>query len=383
MILDLNCTKVFELNYNAYTDPSIRNVVNQGGSRSSKTYSILQMLIILGYQSKRTISIIRKAQTTIKATAFRDFVEILNDLKIYDKQYVNLTNLTYTLPNGTIFEFFGADDPQKLRGRKRDIAYLNEGNELNFEEYNQINMRTTNKIIIDFNPSDLNSYIYTLLAQPDTLLIKSTYKDNPFLDEAIKKQIEDLITKDQRYYKIYALGERAEANERVYTHFNIQPFNVEGESVYGLDFGYNHPTALIKCTKLDNDYYIEEILYKNNLTTQDILQEFKNLNLNTSTIYCDSARPDIIEELKRNKYNVKMSDKNVKMGIDFIKRNNIIIHSNSLNLIHEYNRYSYQKRNDTILEEVDKKYDDALDAMRYALFTHWGKPKKSNFIYFR
>ena len=139
----------------------------------------------------------------------RDFFDIMESLDIYDQNLHHKTENTYRFTNGSIVEFFSVDDAQKLRGRKRDIVFANEANELSFEEFQQLNMRTTKKFILDFNPSDNYSWIYDLKNKNNSILIKSTYKDNPFLEDTIIKEIENLINVDEGYYRIYALGEQA------------------------------------------------------------------------------------------------------------------------------------------------------------------------------
>ena len=144
----------------------------------------------------------------------RDFFEILKEMKLYERNSHNKTENIYTFPNGTIVEFFSTDDEQKLRGRKRDICWINEANELFYEDFNQINLRTTEKIIADYNPSDANSWLY-VLPSDETILIKSTYKDNPFLELAIIKQIENLQHTDAALWSIYGLGERSTSRKNI------------------------------------------------------------------------------------------------------------------------------------------------------------------------
>jgi phage terminase large subunit len=203
--MEIQATKIFEKNWNALQDDGVRFIINEGGSRSSKTYSLCQMIIIYCLENKGVIvSIIRKTFPALRATVMRDFMEILKDLNIYSNEQHNKSEHIYTFPNGSIVEFFSVDDEQKIRGRKRSLCWCNEANELYFDDYTQLNMRTEGKLIFDYNPSESASWLYEL-PKDESILIKSTYKDNPFLPESIKRQIEDLKRTDEALYQIYAL----------------------------------------------------------------------------------------------------------------------------------------------------------------------------------
>jgi phage terminase large subunit len=207
MELELKTTRVFSKNHQQLQDDDIRFIINQGGSRSSKTYSLCQLLIVYALQNpKKVISIVRKSFPALRATVMRDFLEVLKDLDLYNSEYHNKTNHIYRFPNGTEIEFFSVDDEQKIRGRKRDICWCNEANEINRDEFVQLNIRTDNKFFCDFNPSDTEHWLYDLIERPDAIKLHSTYKDNPFLPKSLVKEIEELIKTDEDYYNIYALG---------------------------------------------------------------------------------------------------------------------------------------------------------------------------------
>ena len=178
MELEIQHTSVFTNNLEAINNPDIRFIINQGGSRSSKTYSLCQLLIVISLTKVKTISIIRKSFPSLRGSIMRDFFEIMRELNIYNEKNHNKTENYYKFDNGSMIEFFSADDEQKLRGRKRDILFCNEANELNFEEYVQLNLRTTEKLIFDYNPSDSHHFLYDLISKENSQLIKSTYKDN-------------------------------------------------------------------------------------------------------------------------------------------------------------------------------------------------------------
>jgi phage terminase large subunit len=237
----------------------------------------------------------------------------------------------------------------------------------------QLAMRTRGKILIDFNPEDMDHWIYELIKEDKAVLIKSTYKDNPFLPKEQVDFIENMINSDENYYKTYVLGERPTSHTRIYTHFKQYTDEPEVEDFcYGLDFGYNHPTVLVKTSFKNNMVYVEEILYKSGLTINDLIQLMNTLNVDKyRKIYCDSARPEIIEELRRAGYTrADLSDKSVKAGIDKVKSMEIFIHYESINLLKEYKLYNWKTSGENILDEPVKLNDDGMDAMRYAIHTH-------------
>jgi phage terminase large subunit len=374
--LTIKQTPVFNWNFDALNDDKIRFIINQGGSRSSKTYSLCQMVIVYCLTTPgKMVSIIRKTFPTLRGTVMRDFFEVMNELGLYEVSSHHKTENIYNFPNGSQVEFFGADNEQKLRGRKRDILWINEANELNFEEFTQLNMRTTEKLIFDFNPSENFHWLYELITRQESILIHSTYKDNPFLGESQVQEIENLIMYDESYYKIYALGEKGTGRTTIYTHYKHYEHLPEiKDTVYGLDFGFNHPTALIEMNWIDNTCYLKEIIYKEGLTSTDLVKLMDDLEVSKKKeIACDSARPEIIEDLRRKGYNAKMAIKDVKDGIDSVKSSELFIHKESLNLIKEIASYKWKTNGDIVLDEPVKVYDDAMDAMRYAI--HYWKSK--------
>ena len=365
--MQINATNIFARNWDALNS-DVRFIINQGGSRSSKTYSLCQMIIVYCVQNpNKVVSIVRKTFPALRATVMRDFFEIMKDLEIYEKANHNMSENIYRFPNGSIVEFFSVDDEQKIRGRKRDIGWCNEANELWFEDFQQLNMRTEEKLIFDYNPSDSSSWLYKLPAE-ESVMIKSTYKDNPFLPESIKRQIEDLKRTDEALYQIYALGEKAISKSNIYNNWMFlgrKPTRFQSY-VYGLDFGYNHPTALIRVYWSDGDIWIEPVIYESYLTTSELIEKFKQLEVEKSVdILADYSRPEIIAELQNAGFNVNNANKSVKMGINFVKTFGVFCQEDEA-LKKEYENYKWKKIGDIITEEPVKLYDDAMDAIRYA-----------------
>lgn len=379
--LELQHTPVFTKNFDALNDEKVRFIINQGGSRSSKTYSLCQMMIVYCLTTPgKMVSIIRKTFPILRGTVMRDFIEVMRELDLYEEKNHHKTEQIYHFPNGSQIEFFAADNEQKLRGRKRDVLWVNESNELNFEEFTQLNMRTADKLIFDFNPSENFHWLYDLISRPEAILIHSTYKDNPFLPESQVKEIENLIMYDESYYKIYALGEKGTGKTTIYTHWKHYEHLPEiKETYYGLDFGFNHPTALIEVNIIDNTCYVKEIIYKEGLTSTDLIKMMDELQISKKKeIACDTARPEIIEDLRRKGYNAKSAIKDVKDGIDSVKSSGLLIHKESINILKEVSSYKWKTNGDITLDEPVKVYDDAMDAMRYAIHYWKSKNKKGD-----
>ena len=367
--MELKSTIVFERNYDALYNNEARFIINEGGSRSSKTYSLCQLILVYCLQNKGVVvSIIRKTFPALRATAMRDFFEVLKESGIYDKASHNMSEHIYTFPNGSMVEFFSVDDEQKIRGRKRNLAWCNEANELFYDDFTQLNMRTEQKLIFDYNPSDSTSWLYDL-PKDESVLIKSTYRDNPFLPDSIKRQIEDLKRTDEALYQIYALGEKAISKSNIYSNFTFLPHRPARftQYVYGCDFGYNHPTALMRVYWHEKDIFIEPVIYESYLTTSNLIDRLAELNIEKEIeIIADYARPEIIAEMNQAGYNVLNANKVVKKGIDNVKTFGVFCLENEY-LKKEYQNYKWKKIGDTITDEPVKLYDDALDATRYAV----------------
>lgn len=365
--MEIKATEIFEKNFNAINSDK-RFIINQGGSRSSKTYSLCQLIIVWCLQNpNKVVSIVRKTFPALRATVMRDFFEVLKDLELYEKASHNMSENIYRFDNGSIVEFFSVDDEQKIRGRKRDIGWCNEANELWFDDFQQLNMRTESKLIFDYNPSESSGWLYEL-PEAESVLIKSTYKDNPFLPESIKRQIEDLKRTDEALYQIYALGEKAISKSNIYTNWTFVQHRPSKftQYVYGLDFGFNHPTALIRVYWHEKDIYIEPVVYESYLTTSDLIERFNNLGIDKSIdILADYSRPEIIAEMQIAGYNVNNANKVVKKGIDNVKTFGVICQDDP-RMKREYDNYKWKKIGDTITDEPVKLFDDAMDAIRYA-----------------
>ena len=369
--LKIQATTVFQRNWEATS----RFVINIGGSRSTKTYSILQLLIVKALESTEplVISIVRKSLPSLRISVMRDFFNILKQLDLYNEELHNKTENTYQL-NNSLIEFFSIDDAQKRRGTKRDILFVNEANEITYEDFFQLNIRTTTQVFFDFNPSETFWYNDQIQTRDDITIIHSTYKDNPYLNDDQIKEIERLQHTDLQYYQIYALGEFAGAIDRIYSYTPLDDIPVDRGAklvALGLDFGYtNDPTTLVEVWRQGDNIYLNELIYQTGLTNSDIGDLMSEYGVDrTIEIIADSAEPKSIEELRRYGFNIKPATKgpdSIKNGIDILKRNRLFVTKQSTNLIKELNNYKWitDKNGNKLNKPVDM-FNHALDAVRY------------------
>ena len=363
----IKCTNVFHKAYKSDT----RITCLQGGTRSSKTYSLCQLFIVKCLEETgKVFTICRKTLPALKGTAYRDVLNILKELKLYREEHHNKSELSYNL-NGNLLEFISVDQPQKIRGRKRDYLWLNECNEFAYEDWQQLILRTTGKIYLDYNPSDPYSWIYEkVITRDDCTFLKSTYLANPFLDKDTIAEIERLKELDPEYWRVYGMGEIGSISTQIFRNFNLVD-DVQGRLIgYGLDFGFtNSPTALVEVRQLDDSLYIRELLYEKRLTNTDLANKMKEIGIDRTTeIVADSAEPKSIEEIYRQGFNIKPAKKGagIHLGIDIMRRYKLNITKDSLNAIKEFRSYKWATdKNGDVLNAPVKVNDHLVDAVRY------------------
>jgi phage terminase large subunit len=239
-------------------------------------------------------------------------------------------------------------------------------------------MRTTGQIFLDWNPADFNSWVYQVADNPANKRIHSTYKDN--IHNLTKTQIDTIegykLLPDDFMWKVYGLGERGAAKELIYTNWNYYTEDPPGGDVfYGLDFGFNHPAALVKITHYEGANYVEQKIYQSNLINPELIARIKKIVPDHSPIYADSAEVKTIEEMYKAGFNIHKADKDVWAGIVGVKSYPLFVKFGSDDLVKELQGYKWKKdKNDNIIEEPVKERDDAVDAMRYGIFTHLTTP---------
>ena len=369
-MLELKCSKVFKANM-AATD---RVVVNQGGTSSTKTYSILQLLLSKACQEQGIlISVVSESLPHLKRGALRDFIKILNDLGGFKERDYNRSNYTFTFGTSKI-EFFSADQPDKLRGARRDYLFMNECNNIPFEAYNQLEVRTSKQIFLDYNPTAEFWVHEHLIGTNGVTFIKSTYRDNPFLEQNIIESIERRRTLDANWWRVYGLGEVGRIEGIVYTKWRQVPQMPEAckWQAYGLDFGYTtDPTALVHIMYANGELWLNELIYETGLTNQDIAAKFAQLKVPKNVeIFADSSEPKSIAEIKRAGYFVKPTIKgrdSVKHGIQKLQQYTMNVTKGSTNLIKELRNYKWKEKDNKSLPVPIDMYNHALDAVRYGV----------------
>ena len=410
-----------------------RITVLEGSTSSSKTFSLAQAHIIWSFQEVgKTYSVVRDTLPALKRSALKDFRQALSlmyvgEAEAYAYFKENKTELSFTnLQTGTRIEFLAFDNEQKARGPRRDRLWCNEGNELPRETYRQLVRRTHGQIFIDYNPSMLSSYIYDeVLPREDCLHLHSTYRDNPFLSAETVREIEQdvpvyeeasghvikdwnltytgsgaLISGDPYQWAVYGLGRRGAPSEAIYPLVYLSkawPVGAENRpygSVLGLDFGFNHPMVLARVAMRDiapnstgsggPELHIDELLHERFLTTADLIERLPGLGVTKlDHIYADGSRPEAIKEMRDAGYNAQAARKgpgSVRQGIDLLKRYRLCFTRRSKRSKVQFQDYQWKKRPDgTITDEPVKLNDDAPDAVRYAVFSHWGQAQNYDY----
>lgn len=354
----------------------------QGSSRSAKTYSIVQYLCIYcSLHPRTTVSIVRAGLPSLKRSVYRDFKEIMLSLNIWNDKQMNKSDLVYTFTNGSTIEFFSTDNEQKIRGSKRMILFVNEANELDFLQWQQLQMRTTDFSIIDYNPSFTDDHwICEINKEPSTYWFISTYKDNPFLEDKVIQEIESLKNKNPSLWRIYGLGLQAIVEGLIFENVvelknDFIPFEKRKHHYRGMDFGYtNDPTAIIDVYICGDELWLDEICYKTKMLSSDIIKEIKNANNRDRSnveIISESADPRLIDELNNAGLDVKPVRKyagSVIAGINKMQTMKTFITNRSVNLKKEYKNYTYRQNKDgKWLNEPIDSFNHGIDAVRYVV----------------
>ena len=377
-MIEINCNVQFE----QLLASNKRFRVHQGGTRSGKTFAICQYLTYLIRTSDKplTISIIRKTLPAIKGSVMRDMIKVLTDANMYHQCVHNKAENTIQYGKHMI-EFLSIDQPQKIRGRSRDIAFLNESNELDLEDFRQINMRTRDFVIIDFNPSDPVHWLYNeVIPRDDCDTWITTYKDNKFLQSELIMEIERMRERDPDFWRVYGEGQRAFFSKRqIFSGWEFRPFDEFPEMdnpTIGIDFGFsNDPTAILIGQRINGTVYVHELMYKTGQTNQDIADFLHSNDLNDVLAYADSAEPKSIVELRQMGCLIKECKKgqgSINAGISLIKEYDVVVSEESKNMQTEYNSYYWEQMKDgTIINKPVDKMNHLCDAFRYMFYSQY------------
>ena len=354
----------------------------QGSSRSSKSYSIVQWLCEYAHSTPdTTISIVRATTPSLKRSIYRDFKDIMISYDYWDDKRMNKNEMLYTFDNGSWVEFFSADSEQKLRGPKRKILFVNEANELDYLQWQQLQMRTTMLSILDYNPSFTDEHwINQVNKEKNTYFFISTYKDNPFLEQKVIDEIESLQWKNPSLWRVYGLGLQAIIEGVVFENIEYIdeiPYWVKKKRFLGMDFGYtNDPTAIVEVCIFDNALYIDEVCYQTKMLSSDIADvihdKIKRDNYKFKVI-SESADPRLIDELFNAHIDIHPVVKfggSIDAGINKMKEFKIYITKRSVNIIREFKNYTYRKdKNGNWLNQPIDAFNHGIDAIRYIILS--------------
>nr|DAJ16810.1 MAG TPA: terminase large subunit [Siphoviridae sp. ctEy724] len=351
-----------------------------GGTSAGKTISIMQILISKAIDDKRPTltSVVSESFPHLKKGAMRDFKNIMQEHNYWDDRDWNATDSIYTFQSGSKIEFFSADQPSKVRGPRRERLYINECNNVDYEAFDQLEVRTNLEVWLDWNPTyEFWFYTNVLNNRDDIDFITLTYKDNEGLPDNIVKSIE-MRKSNKQWWRVYGEGKLGEVEGRIYTGWQTLdeiPFEARLEG-YGLDFGYtNDPTAIVAVYYYNGGYILDEKCYRKGMSNRDIADLLNSLPY--GLVVADSAEPKSIDDIKSYGVAIVAADKSgtkskpyLKTSIGHVQDQKISVTKGSINLIREYRRYLWKVDKDgRTLNEPDGGYDHALDAARYKLYS--------------
>ena len=347
----------------------------QGGTSASKTFSILAVLIDYAIKNPNTeISVVAESIPHLRRGALKDFIKILKWTNRYNEECFNKTLLTYTMKRGSTFDFFSADDASKLRGARRDILYMNECNNMTFDSYNELSIRTRQFVYLDFNPVNEFWVHSELKNDPNSDFLILTYKDNEALDASIVNQIEANKIKGEtsdywrNWWKVYGEGQIGMLEGVVFSNWKtIDAIPQDARLLgIGLDFGFtNDPSVAVAVYKWNDKRIVKELFYRTGLLNGDIA----NLLPKDAIIYADSAEPKSIEEIRRRGLQIYGAGKgrdSITYGIDLMQQQEYLITSDSTNLIKELRGYCWDTdKTGKRLNKPQGGLDHGIDALRY------------------
>lgn len=352
-----------------------RYVFLRGSTRSGKTITALQYVIIQCIVNKGTIvTIARETQSSIKNTLLIDFIEIMEGLGIWMEKNYNKMEMVYRFPNKSIIRFIGLDDTTgKLRGMKSDIVFVDEVNTIDKNSWIQLDVRTERYLIAAYNPEITPNWWGLEYEKKDNgIMLHSTWRQNPFLSETIKQSIIDLKNSDPDLYTIYSEGLIVEPREKIYKGYNT--YHIDPPSKYryiGIDWGFSNDECAVIEVIYDGErgIYCKELLYETNLTNEDLAHKLHELDIDKNTnIVVDSSEPKSREELSRLGIKSRpISAKGILYGIQKVRQYNIHIHEDSLNLIDEFDNYKWKKDRSGRVTNSPTGKDHLLDALRYVV----------------
>jgi len=380
--MKLEVTEIFEKNMRAWVDGK-RRAFNEGGTSSSKTWSILQGLVLIAQnaESEFLISVVSESFPHLKRGCIRDFKMILGES--FNPACWNMSDHIYSFGKGKI-EFFPADDPSKMRGGRRKVLFINEANNVVYDSFRELDTRTELFTFLDWNPvSEFWAHENRLFDQPENVYIHSTYLDAiQLLPKEVVATIEAYRDTDPNWWNIYGLGLIGKVEGLVYPKFKQVDALPSGEVFYGMDLGYsNDPTVVVRNVIDGNKLFSEEILYEAGLTNDMIAHRLDELGVlrHDDQIYCDSAEPKSIEEIYRYGFNIYPAPKgkdSVEYGHQLVRQMEQYWTKSSLNCIKEQRNFRYlQDKAGKYTEKTTHNWSHGMSARRYAVVARGVKPK--------
>lgn len=345
-----------------------------GGTSASKTISILIWLIDYAQSTEgELISVVSESFPHLKRGAMRDFLNIMQSHNYFVDDNWNKTDYTYTFETGSKIEFFSADQPGKVRGPRRDVLFINEANNIPYEAYDQLEVRTKKIIFLDWNPTNEFWFYENVKDRGDVEFITLTYKDNEALDKEIVKTIE-ARRGNKNWWRVYGEGKLGEVEGKIYTDWQIIdeiPHEARLER-RGLDFGYsNDPAALVDIYFYNGGYILDEQFYRKGMLNKQIADFINNLPQPQTLVVADSAEPKSIDEIKMYGVPVipaKKGKDSIRQGINYVQSKRISITKRSLNVIKEYRNYLWMTDKDgRIINQPEGGMDHSMDAIRYGM----------------
>jgi phage terminase large subunit len=353
-----------------------RFLILEGSSRSTKTFSALQYIIYRCLESKITVTISRLKLTWLKKTVLIDFLFILEHQFKQPVYRLHKTEMVYTFGNGSIVNFIGSEEEQKLHGLKQDIYYGNEYDEASYKQFEQANIRTKDLFIIDYNPKYVEHWIYERIEpRADAILLKSTYKDNPFLSQNIVNEIEALKECDEVSWQIYGLGLRTAYQGIIFPNWKIVP-DVPKEyewKAYGQDSGFNDPFTFTEVYFDGYNITVNEVIYESHLTDSDVIKKLEELNISKDDeIIGDSSDPALLTAQRLAGFNIRGANKfpgSILSGIKILKQYPVFVTKKSVNIIREKNMYRWKKHAQTekFIDDPEDANNHTIDGIRYVV----------------
>lgn len=366
--------------------------VVRGGTSASKTFTIVPFLIDYAVKNPLAeISIVAETIPHLKRGALRDFLKIMDMIGMYEPENFNKSSLVYTFSNGAYIEFFSADAESKLRGARRDVLFVNECNNITWEAYYQLAIRTRRFIYLDYNPVSEFWVDTELINDSDTDFVVLTYKDNEALDLSIIKEIEKAKEKAltstywQNWWNVYGLGQIGSLQGTIFNNWQqCESIPTDAEFIsYGMDWGFtNDPTTLIACYRYNGALYFKELIYQTGLTNNDIIAKLETLGVQRhQMIVADSAEPKSIEDIRRAGYRIEGAKKgpdSIRNGIDTLLAYDMFITKDSLNTIKELRNYKWATDKDGKQTNIPEGGNEhGIDSIRYVALN---RLKKSTFF---